>query len=282
MNGMRLAILGVALLTAAIAAFLAKGLVSTPPPVEAAPVEIVEAPTKDVLVLTRDVPIGEKLKSGDLSWTKWPEEAVAGFFITRDTDPDAKERLDTAVVRSTLYKGEPMIASKIIDPEERGFMAALLKPGMRAISVPISEETAAGGFILPNDKVDVIVTRRVESVSEGREGPTFRSDTVLSNVRILAIDQVFKEVDEKQVVVGRTATLELPPRHAEILAVAQAMGTINLSLRGWVGNEESYSDEPSIVVDISNGGGGNSSAVELTRYGQKKIVLPRATGPEGR
>lgn len=279
MNTTRLVILGIAVITAALAAFLAQGLISSPPPVVAAPVpEQVEIATDRVLVLTRDVPVGEKLQASDFSWQDWPEQAVARLFVTESRNPDAVDRFTGAIVRSTLFEGEPMVATKIIDPQARGFMSALLTPGMRAISLQISEETGAGGFVLPNDRVDIVLTRRVDRQSDDEEGPGFRTDTIITNVRVLAIDQVFKEVEDKQVVVGNTATLELPPRQAELVALAQALGTVSLALRGWDGDAEAYAAGPQIVTDLSHGGAAESRLIRVYKYGIGQTVLPRSGG----
>jgi pilus assembly protein CpaB len=125
-------------------------------------------------------------------------------------------------------EGEPIIDRKIIGPDSGGFMAAILPEGMRAISVKISPETGAGGFILPNDRVDVIMTRRVDDPA----GERFVTETILMNIRVLAIDQAIAERNGEQVVVGRTATLELTPQQAEIITVAQQMSDrLALSLR---------------------------------------------------
>jgi pilus assembly protein CpaB len=129
---------------------------------------------------------------------------------------------------SDLFEGEPVSDRKIIAPDSAGFMAAILPKGMRAISVRISAESGAGGFILPNDRVDVIlITKQTEAAAAPHV-----SEAVLTNVRVLAIDQTFQTNEKgEQVVVGKTATLELDPKQAEILAMVESSGQLTLALR---------------------------------------------------
>lgn len=154
-------------------------------------------------------------------------------------------------------------------------MSALLSPGMRAISTKISPETGAGGFILPNDRVDVIVTRRFRGGSEADGGgESFRSSTILRNVRVLAIDQTFAEAEGEQVVVGKTATLEMLPEQAEAFALGEASGSISLSLRP-LADLAGGSKVPETVV--ANGEGRSASTrstgtVRLLRYGTEENI----------
>ncbi len=155
----RLAVLAVALAAGGLAAMMAARM-RTPAP---APVVVERAeavPMTDVLVAVADIPIGNSLTANDLSWQKWPKEAAGGHFITRDARPDAREQLKGAVVRTPFYAGEPIREQKLVLGARSGFMSAILAAGMRAVSTEISPETGAGGFVLPNDKVDVILTRR--------------------------------------------------------------------------------------------------------------------------
>ena len=133
------------------------------------------------------------------------------------------------IARAPFVAGEPIREAKLVDAKGSGFMAAILPHGMRAISTQISPETGAGGFILPNDHVDVILTRRDAGKSSG--GAQQGSETILSNVRVLAIDQNVAEKNGRKVVVGKTATLELSSPQAETLALAQHLGTLSLALR---------------------------------------------------
>lgn len=199
---------------------------SAPRPVER--VEVTrEVGTTDVLVAAKAIRLGDSVQSGDLQWQAWPKRAVTSGYITRETHPKAISDFSGAIARAPFLEGEPIKDQKLIKASEGGVLAAILPSGMRAISTPIREETSAGGFILPNDRVDVIVSRRVRTAR--REEHV--SETVLRNVRVLAIGQNIEQKDGKKVANGKTATLELTPRQAETLALAQSMGEISLSLR---------------------------------------------------
>lgn len=184
----------------------------------------------EVLVASSDLDVGHAVKAEDLKWQKWPTDAVAASYITKDANPAGLENMVGAVARTTMFAGEPATASKLVHAESSSFMAAVLTPGMRAVAVEIKEETGAGGFILPNDRVDVILTRRDKSPDKG--GPeVVNSEIILPNVRVLAIDQAPKEKDGQNSLVGRTVTLELKPEQAETLARARQAGTLSLALR---------------------------------------------------
>ncbi len=223
----RIAVLGVALGSAVVAGLLAKGMVTGTKSAETP--EAKQFDTMEVLVASRDIALGSKVSASSLQWVDWPKAAVNSRYITRSGAPDALNKLTGAAARSQILSGEPIVKAKLVTVEGNGFMSAILKSGMRAISVKISPETGAGGFILPNDHVDVILTRQMRSA--GRE--QFRSETILRNVRVLAIDQAIdtSKKGAEQVAVGKTATLELWPAQAESLALAESMGSISLSLR---------------------------------------------------
>ena len=227
MNLVRVSILGLALLAAGLAAFVARNLVSKP---DTTPVvqEVVKAPTNDVLVAASDIAVGKRVGKSDLRWQEWPETAVNSRYITRKNDPNAAEAFAGTIARAALYQGEPVSSQKLIDYEKSGFMSALLAPGMRAISTKISPETGAGGFILPNDRVDILLTREV---GERGQRNTFVSSTLLQNIRVLAIDQSVAEADDKTVAIGKTATLEMSLGNAEKFLRATKQGTITLALR---------------------------------------------------
>jgi pilus assembly protein CpaB len=143
-------------------------------------------------------------------------------------------------------------------------MAAILPTGMRAISTEISPETGAGGFILPNDKVDVILTKRERGADRSGSAEAFNSETILTNIRVLAIDQTVGEKDGQKVVVGKTTTLELKPEQAELLARARQSGTLSLALRSLVDANQPTSD------DI-----GKRDTVDIVRYGIPTTMTTR-------
>ena len=169
---------------------------------------------------------GQALDEKSLRWQSWPKESVSAGFISREAKPDALTSFTGALVRSHFVAGEPIREEKIARGAA-GMLAAMLPPGKRAVAIRVSAESTAGGFILPNDRVDVI-----QNISSSAEGsPRTQSRTLLRNVRVLAVDQKADETKGQLVVVGKTATLEVSPAEAEIIASAQAAGTLSLALR---------------------------------------------------
>ena len=264
MNKARLAVLGLALVTAIGAALLVSRMGGEKPQIVEAP----KAETEQVLVAAKDINLGTFLTVSHLRWQDWPKSALSGHLITKSSNPDATKKFKGATVRAPFVQGEPIMERKVIRPDQGGFMAAILPQGMRAISVRISVETGAGGFILPNDRVDVLLTRRIRSGGQSSREEHF-SETVLKNVRVLAIDQTFSDNGKgEQVAVGKTATLELKPEQAELLALAEAMGDISLALRSIKENANRALSE---IVPVSAGtlsdGPGNVGSVTVLRYG---------------
>lgn len=231
MKTARLAVLGIALLAAGGAGFVALTM-SAPEPVE--PVIITAAPAEppikltEVLVTEKDLPMGTSVNDA-LGWQKWPEDGVSETFIVKSSRPNAIEELKGSVARQSFFAGEPVRDAKLIKTD-RGFMSAILPEGKRALAIQISADTSAGGFILPNDHVDVIMTRRRPNATP--ESGDFETETILSNLRVLAIDQTIEEQNGAKVVVGSTATLEVDPNQAEALTAAAPLAErLVLSLR---------------------------------------------------
>ncbi|MCV6546574.1 MAG: Flp pilus assembly protein CpaB [Cohaesibacter sp.] len=244
----RIAVIVVAVLAGLIAMILAKSMTAPAPREEAALQE--PSPALDVVeVLTASsaIPLGTSLTAEHFAWTKWPTESATEGYIRKDERPDADSDLVGAVARSSFIPGEPIKDGKIALVGQ-GFMSAILPKGRRAIATRISAETSAGGFILPRDRVDVILTE------EGEKGVS--SETILRNIRVLAIDQNVEEQDGEKVVVGETATLELLPQQGEILATAQRQGTLSLVLRSL---EDAESDSEQEAV--------NSGTIVMVRSG---------------
>lgn len=222
MKPARIIVLIIAIVAGGFAALLAGRSERPQAPVKSAtPID-----TVSILVARRDVPMGQKLSGEDMRWQAWPREAASSSFIRRSDQPKAIEDLGGAIVRTPFVAGEPIREDKIIKAGGSGFMAAILPAGKRALSTEISPETGAGGFILPNDRVDVILTRRDRQGSD-----RVISEIILSDIRVLAIDQTVQEKDGQRVVVGRTATLEVTPGQAETLALSKQRGTLSLALR---------------------------------------------------
>jgi pilus assembly protein CpaB len=238
----------VVLLTVALAAGGAAGwlaFVMRSAPAVATVVQVAPpAPTQHVLVASVDLGRGQALTRENLRWQSWPDGALNPAYISRAARPDALETLAGSIVRSRVTAGEP-VRDQMLVPLNAGFLSATLPPGKRAVAVRISPENTAGGFILPDDRVDVISTVALDGQGEGEKQHVSR--TILRNIPVLAIDQTLDEKvkDEKAkdekgrpraVVVGRTATLEVDPLQAEILAAGEATGTLSLALRSAADN----------------------------------------------
>ena len=256
MKPARVVVLIIAIAAGGIAALLA-GRSEAPPPA-LAPVAQLE--TADVLVAASDIGLGSTVSSQDLRWQTWPAESAGTQFIRRNDNPDAINQLAGSITRQSFATGEPIRDAKLIKAKGSGYMAAILPSGMRAISVEISPETGAGGFILPGDHVDVIVSRRDRSAERAAGFEVFTSEIILTNVRVLAIDQTVEEKNGQRVVVGKTATLELGPRQAETLALARQQGTLSLALRSLV--DFDTKDLPEASTDDSR-----SRGVNVVRFG---------------
>ena len=229
MKAARILVLGVALAAGGAAAFLV-GSEDEKKPEVAAPV--VQFATTDVLIAKSDIGMGTAISSQDLQWQAWPSATTGESYITKKDKPNAIEEINGAITRAPFTAGEPIREAKLIRANgAAGFMAAILPSGMRAVSTEISPETGAGGFILPNDRVDVILSRRPKDNDSKSGGTTPSSETILTNVRVLAIDQTVEEKNGQRVVVGKTATLEIAPRQAETLTQSRQLGTLSLALR---------------------------------------------------
>ena len=228
MKAARLVVLTVAVAAGGVAAMLA-GRSEKPPEVKTAPA--VQIATVDVLVAKSDIGMGQTVSPGDVQWQEWPANAATGNFIRKSDRPNAIETLSGSIARYPFVGGEPIREAKLVNAKGSGFMAAILPSGMRAISTQISPETGAGGFILPNDHVDVILTRRGRDADKAAGSDSYSSETILTNVRVLAIDQNVQEKDGQKVVVGKTTTLELTPSQTEMLALSQQLGSLSLALR---------------------------------------------------
>jgi pilus assembly protein CpaB len=230
MKPARLIVLAVALIAGGIAAYLASGLSDNKSP--ATPV--VQLPTVDVLIAKGDIGLGQTVGPENLLWQTWTQSTASGSFIRRDERPEAATQLAGSIARAPFIGGEPIREQKLVKANGSGFMAAILPTGMRAVSTEISAETGVGGFILPNDRVDVILSKRDKAPPspDGSSTPDIvTSQVVLANIRVLAIDQAPKEKDGQNAVLGKTATLEVAPNDAEILARARQTGTLSLALR---------------------------------------------------
>src|SRR3954451_4355269 len=235
MNTARIVVLVIALGAGGVAAYLASGYDNKPAPVLPVAEKL---PTVEVLVAKNDIGLGQSVKPEDLQWQTWPAATASSAFIRRDSRPEAQSQIAGSIARVPLMQGEPIREQKLVRAEGSGFMAAILPSGMRAVSTEISAETAAGGFILPNDRVDIVLTRRLKN-PDGANGATggndlILSEVVLTNIRVLAIDQAPKEKDGQNAVLGKTVTLELKPDQVATLSASRQGGTLQLALRSIV------------------------------------------------
>ncbi|MBL8572260.1 MAG: Flp pilus assembly protein CpaB [Hyphomicrobiaceae bacterium] len=237
---------------------------STPPP--AAP-QVAEAPpapkieTEQVLVTTKDINMGATIQDGDLTWTDWPKANLIEHLILKSAKPNAIDETKGSIARVQFLPGEPVREARLMKAE-RGFMSVILPQGARAIAVEVKASSLAGGFILPNDHVDIILTRAAPKGPAG--GDAYVSETILTNIRVLAINQKISEEKGEATALGETATLELSPRQVETMAQAQQLGTISLALRSIVDSKPDSAKAEE---------GGPSGAVRMVRYG----VISRVT-----
>ena len=265
MKAARLVVLTVAIAAGGVAAMLA-GRSEKAPQVKAPPAPKIAS--VDILVAKTDIGMGQKVSPGDVQWQEWPASAGSGNFIRKNDRPKAIEALAGSIARFPFVAGEPIREAKLVNAKGSGFMAAILPSGRRAISTKISAETGAGGFILPNDHVDVILTRREREADKAGGGDTHSSDTILTNVRVLAIDQTVEEKNGQKVVVGKTATLELTPQQTELLALSEQLGSLSLALRSIT---DATHDEP-ITEDKL---GGRRGGVNVVRFGVGTMTTPK-------
>jgi pilus assembly protein CpaB len=254
MNIARIVVLTIALAAGGVAAYLASGSDSKPP----APTEpAAQFQTVDVLVAKSDIGLGQTLTANDMIWQSWPSSTTSSTFIRRNDRPDATKQIAGSIARAPFIAGEPIREAKLVKADGSGFMAAILPTGYRAVSTEISPETGAGGFILPNDRVDVLLTRR-----EKNPNPVLPeivvAQIVLANIRVLAIDQAPKEKEGANNVVGRTVTLELKPEQTATLAASRQAGTLSLSLRSIAD-----ANQVEITADERN----RRSNINVVRYG---------------
>ena len=239
MDARKLILLVGALVVAAITAFMARNiLVGAPAPTAgAAPVAAAPQNTTEVMVATRALPVGTILDATSVKFVAWPKELIEGaYFVKGEAEPG---KLQGTVVRFAIPAGQPITQGALVKPGDRGFLAAALGPGMRAVTVPVSAQSAVAGFVFPGDRVDLVLT---QSVTGGGDGPPLKaSETILRNLRVLATDQkTDKQSDDKGntvVTTYSTVTVEATPKIAEKIAVAQTVGQLSLSLRSIADNQ---------------------------------------------
>jgi pilus assembly protein CpaB len=292
MNAVRLIILLVAAVAAIGLAFVVRGAFGdkkSSTATAAAVVTPVAAPTAQVMVAKRDLPIGARLTPADIGWQAWPADSLNPAFITDGAPPAAPEtgakgaadkaakvatslfggaamqQVVGAIVKEPILANEPMTLRKLVRSGEGNYMAVVVQPGMRAMSISVTVDTGAGGFILPGDRVDVILATQAEG------GRGYVTQTVLKNIRVLAIDQSAQADKDAKTMVGAVATLEIATGDSEVLAGAQASakssGLLVLALR-------SYADAGAASgrVARSNAPTDDGETVRVFRNGQPSEV----------
>jgi len=239
MNMPRMLILAVAAIAAGAAALLARSLLGGGTPAAVAkPAPMIA--TSEVLVAASAIQPGQKLNPMLVRWQRWPTSNIDASFITHRQQPSIELAVRNTVARTPIMAGEPLSGSKIVHSDSAGFMAATLGVGMRAVSIPLTTESGAGGFILPNDRVDLMM-----SVQISDNPKRYQARIVLANIRVLAVDQTIKQDQNQKVVLAKTATLELTPAQARAVVRAQSTGTLSLALR-------SLSDSNVAVAAVQN------------------------------
>ena len=293
MGAVRIIVLAVAAVAAIGLFVMMRHMASGPKPttVIAAPAPV-EKPTAQVLVARRDLPVGTRITPADVGWQSWPMEGLNPSFITDGSAPAAPpaptptgkaadkaakavkaaasmlsgsgaiQSVTGAVVREPILSGEPVTERKIVRGGEGGYMAVVLQPGMRAMALPVTVETGAGGFILPGDRVDVLQNRRVDNPGGGGSAQETVATVIMRNLRVLAIDQTTEPQKDAKAMVGAVATLEVPAGDEEVMSRAKSQGDLVLALR-------SYADAggPS-----GRGAGGDNTRVRVWRAGQASEV----------
>jgi pilus assembly protein CpaB len=226
-----------------------------------APKVVAKQETLQVLVARTDIGLGQIATESNLRWQDWPKDSTIRGFITRTGRPNAIVDMNGAIARVPISAGEPINESKLVRAGQGGILAAILRPGMRAFSIRIKEETAAGRLILPNDHVDVILVRKA------RSGPAHEDatpETLLRNIRVLAIGQSIETREGKKSAEGATATLEMSPRHTELLAQAGSLGEVTLALRSVADiSEESTASSDGAEKEAV------AESIRVIRYGVK-------------
>lgn len=278
----RILLLLVALLAGGLAAFLATRGGGEPAPAPDAPVTVVQAATTKVLVAKTNIGVGQRLSETNIAWQDWPKDAAAQQkgYITSDATPNALTDMKDAVARFELFAGEPIIQGKLVKADQ-GYLSAVLDKGKRGVSINVSADSASGGFIVPNDHVDVILTR---STPEGQT-----SEPVLTNVRILAINARLGETgttgaggdgsdpaaDPKSQVFGggAIATLELSPDQTDTIINAATLGKLSLALRSIVDFAPTTADTSDTVK--------KNAPIKIIRYGSQSNVTAGESSPDG-
>lgn len=228
-----------ALMVAAVTAVMARNMFAGAGSKQAiaAPAAVPTGPK--VLVAATDLPVGTILEPTSLKFVAWPKDGMQDSYYAQSAPDSDPSKLVGTVVRYPVTAGQPLTRGSLVGPQDRGFLAAALTPGMRAVTVPVSATSGLAGFVFPGDHVDIVLTESVSGSGDGQ--PLKVSETILRNVRVLATDQRYQDKDadgKVKVVQASNVTLEVTPKIAEKIAVAQSVGQLSLSLRSLTDSSE--------------------------------------------
>jgi pilus assembly protein CpaB len=270
MDAKKLVLLIGALVVAAVSAVLARSMFSGAATPVAAATQPAVAVGPEVLVATKALPVGTIIDAESLRYQPWPKDLIQDAYYLKDGGPAAAQLVGT-VVRNEITAGQPVTQGALVKPGDRGFLAAALGPGMRAVTVPVSSQSAVAGFVFPGDRVDLIMSQTVD----GGGGPALKtSETIVRNLRVLATDQRTSQTDAEgktNVTTYSSVTVEATPRIAEKIAVAQSIGQLTLSLRSIADNTAEL--ERAIASGEVNVPAGSDPAAE------RKMMLAIASRP---
>jgi pilus assembly protein CpaB len=258
MKAARIVVLGIAIAAGGVAALLAGRSHEPEAPKPQAPAPVLE--TVDVLIAKADLARGQVIDPSQIGWQAWPTASANENFIKRTARPDALNQFSGAIVRVPIAAGQPVYDPMVVFAKGSGFLAAVLPKGMRAVAIDISPDSDAGGFILPEDHVDILLTHHDKSAERTSGIEKIVTDTILENVRVLAVDQAAEEKSGQKVIIGKTATVELTPEQAETLANSRQLGALSLSLR-------SLMDSPSSLLAGDGERKYRGKSINTFRYG---------------
>ena len=244
MDRSRIIVLSVAGIAAVVAALMVRSFVGHSTSIAHAAVAPAPSSTLSVLVARSDLQPGMKITPDEVKWQAWPDSSVSASIISSRRATDIAQIVHGTVARAPIFAGQPLTTTNIVHAASAGFMSAQLTQGTRAVSIQISDSTGASGFILPNDRVDVLMTRNAT-------GTGSQTRTILRDVRVLAIGQTSKQQQGEKIITGKTATLEVTPEGADALANAAASGRLTLALRPLINTpvaEQTYADTPITVI----------------------------------
>ncbi len=265
MNKAQIAVIGVAVVTGG-GAFMLMNRPGPPPPVRiAAPQPMVQL-TDQVLVAKRDLTYGTSLKDTDYGWIDWPKLSVPKGVVTKGAAPNALEEMKGSYVRAPIANGEPIRRERLVKGQTPGMMSTLLSSGKRAVAIDVSINSTAGGFVLPNDRVDILKVFRDPELTKDRGADVMGSELVVSNVRVLAMGQTVETKNGEAVVTGATATLELDPKQAELVLLAQRTGALLLELRPLV---DAHPKDDAVAAEPAD------TQMTIVRFGVSTSLRPR-------